>query len=113
MKKIANAQELTAELQRLVQEVSNPNPSRHKIAKDLRSLASRVARATDAEDGLYGLVEALEDAEHPITEAMDDLEPHKRSNRQVASIVKRGWKVVNDIYELKEDANELWSEGVE
>jgi len=45
MEKIANPQELAQELQTLLEYAQGPEPSREKLASDLRELANKVATA--------------------------------------------------------------------
>jgi hypothetical protein len=49
MHKIASPQELQAQLQQLLELANSPNPSREKLAKDLRALADRVAMRGNGE----------------------------------------------------------------
>lgn len=56
MEKIASPQDLSSELQRLLKYAEGPNPSREKLATDLRTLADRVSHQVQ---GVYPSLDDL------------------------------------------------------
>jgi hypothetical protein len=76
MKKIANSKDLQVELRRVLSYAEGPNPSRERVAEELRELADRLG-AAPGEVNVAKLDKLLDSAEDEIKQMKSSLSKYK------------------------------------